>query len=270
MRISLSVNDTRHDLDVEARMLLVDVLRDHLGVTSPKVGCDTGQCGACVVILDGVSVKSCALLGVQADGGDVTTVEGLSAPGTMNPLQTAFQNAHAVQCGYCTPGMLMSLTDLLARTPHPNEGDIRAWLAGNLCRCTGYENVVRAVQAAVRMSDSPSHQLPDSPHRLLYDRLLTAIAAGDAEALVTACFHDDAVTTTFEGIHAGRDALVAFYRRYLSDHAAVRLIATERFLEFGDQIYVEALLDTPEGPRHTYQAYVVRDGKITHQFAGVK
>jgi carbon-monoxide dehydrogenase small subunit len=270
MRISLTVNHTPHDLDVEPRMLLVDVLRDRLDVTSPKVGCDTGQCGACVVILDGVSVKSCALLGVQADGAEIRTAEGLSAPGTMNPLQTAFQSAHAVQCGYCTPGMLMSLTDLLAHTPRPSEDDVRAWLSGNLCRCTGYENVVRAVHEAVQMGESPSHLLPNTPLRVLYDRLLTSIAAGDAEALVAEHFHDDAILTTFEGIHAGRDAIIAFYRRYLAERADVRLLATERFVEFGDQMYVEALLRTPEGPRHSYQAYVVRDGKVTHQYAGVK
>lgn len=269
MRIQLTINRAQHELDVEPRLLLVDALRDHVDLTSPKVGCDTGQCGACVVLLDGVSIKSCALLAVQADGATLSTLEGVSEPGTMNPLQTAFGAEHAVQCGFCTSGMIMGLTDMLARNRAPDDAEIRAWLSGHLCRCTGYENVVRAVHTAVQIGDSPSHLIVDSPFRALYDGLLRSMAAGDAEALVTDHFHDDAVLTTFEGIHEGRDALVAFFRGYLADRGE-RIVATERFVERGDAFYTETLLRSPTGARHAYNAYVIRDGKITHQFAGVK
>lgn len=268
MRISLTVNQQPHQLEVEPRLLLVDVLRDQLGLTSPKVGCDTGQCGACVVLMDGVSIKSCALLGVQADGHEVTTVEGISPAGRLNPLQAAFQAEHAVQCGFCTPGMILGLTDLLARKSHPSEVEIRQWLAGHLCRCTGYENVVRAVQTAIKAAHSPAHQLPNTPHRQFYDDLLRALDRGDAEALVDTFYHPDAVLTTFEGIHSGREALVAFFRQAI--YQPTDLIATERFVELTDSFYVESLMRTLTGTQHTYNSFVVRDGRISHQFAGVK
>lgn len=270
MRIQLTINRAPHELEVEPRLLLVDALRDHVDLTSPKVGCDTGQCGACVVLLDGVSIKSCAMLAVQADGATVNTLEGVSEPGSMNPLQTAFGAEHAVQCGFCTSGMIMGLTDMLARNRAPDDDEIRAWLSGHLCRCTGYENVVRAVHTALQIGDSPSHLIVDTPMRALYDGLLRSMAQGDAEALVAGHFHDDAVLTTFEGIHAGRDALIAFFRRYLADDGDLSLVATERFVERGDAFYTESLLRSPAGALHAYNAYVVRDGKITHQFAGVK
>jgi aerobic carbon-monoxide dehydrogenase small subunit len=270
MRIRLTVNQAHVELDVEPRHLLVDVLRDQLDLTSVKVGCDTGQCGACVILMDGVSVKSCNLLAVQADGSTLSTLEGLSPAGTMNPLQASFGSAHAVQCGFCTSGMIMSLTDLLARTSQPTDDDVRTWLSGHLCRCTGYENVVRAVQTALQVSASPSHLVANTPLRKLYDEVLRTMAQGDPEALVDAHFHPDAVVTTFEGIHSGRDALIAYFRAYLASHRDLRLVATERFVEHGDSLYTETLVRTPDGARHAYNAYVVRDGKITHQFAGVK
>ena len=148
--ISLKVNGEPVSATVEARTLLVQLLRENLGLTGTHVGCDTCQCGACVVHLNGESVKSCALFAVQADGAEVTTVEGLAANGDLHPLQTAFWEHHALQCGFCTSGMLMSALDLLRHNPDPEENDIRTWLEGNLCRCTGYENIVRAVQSAAR------------------------------------------------------------------------------------------------------------------------
>jgi carbon-monoxide dehydrogenase small subunit len=268
MRISLTVNQQPQQLEVDPRLLLVDVLRDQLGLTSAKVGCDTGQCGACVVLMDGVSVKSCALLGVQADGRELTTLEGLSPAGSVNPLQAAFQAEHAVQCGFCTPGMIMGLTDLLSRQGQPTEQEIRRWLNGNLCRCTGYENVVRAVQTAVKVAQSPTHQLPNTPLRQFYDDLLRALEQGDAEALVDTFYHPNAVLTTFEGIHTGREALVAFFRQAL--YQPTDLMATERFVELTDSFYVESLMRTLTSTQHTYNSFVVRDGRISHQFAGVK
>ncbi len=146
--ISVEVNGERVELEVPARRLLVHFLRDDLGLTGTHVGCDTGNCGACTVHLDGEPVKSCMLLAVQVDGARLTTVEGLAANGELTTLQKAFNEHHALQCGYCTPGMLMSATALLERNPHPSEDDVRYALQGNICRCTGYVNIVEAVVAA--------------------------------------------------------------------------------------------------------------------------
>jgi carbon-monoxide dehydrogenase small subunit len=146
--VRLTVNGVVHELDVEPRLLLVYLLRDHLGLTGTKVGCDTTNCGACTVHLDGEAVKSCTVLAVQADGADVTTIEGLGSVGDLHPLQAAFWEKHGLQCGFCTPGMIMAAADLLRRNPNPSEEEIRHGLEGNLCRCTGYQNIVEAVKAA--------------------------------------------------------------------------------------------------------------------------
>ncbi len=146
--IKLEINGEPYEVEVEARKLLVHVLRDDLNLTGTHVGCDTGNCGACTIHLDGAAVKSCMLLAVQAEGASITTVEGLAADGELTPLQQAFSASHALQCGYCTPGMLMSASALLASNPSPSEEEIRVALQGNICRCTGYWNIVEAVQTA--------------------------------------------------------------------------------------------------------------------------
>ena len=145
--VALTVNGTRHEVEVEPRDLLVHVLRERLSLTGTNVGCDTSSCGACTVLLDGQSVKSCTVLAVQADGAEVTTIEGL-ANGEWHQVQTSFKECHAVQCGYCTPGMIMAAVDLLQENASPSEEEIRDGLEGNLCRCTGYQNIVKAVQHA--------------------------------------------------------------------------------------------------------------------------
>ena len=145
--ISLEVNGEAVEYEVPARRLLVHFIRDDLGLTGTHVGCDTGNCGACTVHVDGVPVKSCMLLAVQADGTRIATVEGLAADGELTALQRSFNEHHALQCGYCTPGMLMSATALLEQNPHPNEDEVRVALQGNICRCTGYVNIVEAVVA---------------------------------------------------------------------------------------------------------------------------
>ena len=147
-RISLEVNGTTYEREVEARRLLIHLLRDDLDLTGSHIGCDTGNCGACSVIVDGKLVKSCMLLAVQADGASIETVEGLGADGELAPLQQAFGEHHALQCGYCTPGMLMSAKALLDENPEPTEGEIRRAIQGNICRCTGYWNIVTAIKAA--------------------------------------------------------------------------------------------------------------------------
>ena len=149
--VTINVNGQSRTEEVEARLLLVHFLRDRLGLTGTNVGCDTSQCGACTVIMDGQAVKSCTVLALQADGGSVTTIEGLAKDGKLHPMQTAFWEKHGLQCGYCTPGMIMTAVDLLQRNPHPTDAQIREGLEGNLCRCTGYENIVRAVKSAAEM-----------------------------------------------------------------------------------------------------------------------
>ena len=151
-RVSFAVNGVRHELDLEPRELLVYVLRDRLGLTGTNVGCDTSSCGACTVLLNGESVKSCTLLGVQADGMELTTIEGLADNGDLHPLQQAFHEMHGLQCGYCTPGMVMAAVSLLADNPDPSEAEIRHGLEGNLCRCTGYQNIVEAVRSAAAVA----------------------------------------------------------------------------------------------------------------------
>jgi carbon-monoxide dehydrogenase small subunit len=147
-RVTVTVDGTQYTDDVEPRMLLVQYLRETLGKVGTVVGCDTSNCGACTVHLDGVSVKSCAVLAVQADGHEVTTIEGLADGAELHPLQQAFHENHALQCGFCTPGMIMQSAALLADNPDPSEDEVRHGLEGNLCRCTGYQNIVKAVQAA--------------------------------------------------------------------------------------------------------------------------
>ncbi len=150
--VSLTVNGAKQTAEVEPRLLLVHFLRENLGLTGTNVGCDTSQCGACTVVVDGQAVKSCTVLAVQADGSSVTTIEGLASDGKLHPIQQAFWDKHGLQCGFCTPGMIMTVFDLLKRNPRPSEADVRHGIDGNLCRCTGYQNIVAAVQeAAARM-----------------------------------------------------------------------------------------------------------------------
>ncbi|ATQ29915.1 carbon monoxide dehydrogenase [Rhodococcus ruber Chol-4] len=150
MRITVTVDGTAYTDEVEPRLLLVHYLRERLGKVGTVVGCDTSNCGACTVHLDGRSVKSCSVLAVQADGSEVTTVEGLSRDGVLHPVQQAFHDNHALQCGYCTPGMIMSTIDLLEENPDPDEQEVRLGLEGNLCRCTGYQNIVKAALDAAQ------------------------------------------------------------------------------------------------------------------------
>ena len=147
-QINVNVDGVAYSDDVEPRMLLAQYLRERLGKTGTVIGCDTSNCGACTVHLDGRSVKSCAMFAVQADGHDVTTIEGIASNGELHPVQQAFHDTHALQCGFCTPGMIMQTIDLLTENPKPTEAEIRLGLEGNLCRCTGYQNIVRAVQQA--------------------------------------------------------------------------------------------------------------------------
>ena len=153
--VSVTVNGVAHEAEVEPRLLLVHFLRDQLGLTGTNVGCDTSQCGSCTVIVDGMAVKSCTVLAVQADGSKVTTIEGLAKNGVLHPIQQAFWDKHGLQCGFCTPGMMLTAWDLIRKNPNPSEADVRHGIDGNLCRCTGYQNIVAAVrEAASKMKEA--------------------------------------------------------------------------------------------------------------------
>ena len=153
--VSMTVNGKGVTRDVEPRTLLVEFLREHLGLTGTHVGCDTSQCGCCVVHVNGSSIKACTILALQCEGADVTTIEGLARDGQLHPMQEAFREHHGLQCGFCTPGMIMSAVDLLQHNPKPSEHEIREWLEGNLCRCTGYHNIVKAISAAADAMAQP-------------------------------------------------------------------------------------------------------------------
>jgi carbon-monoxide dehydrogenase small subunit len=148
MQVSMTVNGKQYTREVEPRRLLIHLLREELGLTGTNIGCDTSQCGACTVLMNGMAVKSCTVLAVQANGAELTTIEGLANDGQLHPLQQAFWDHHGLQCGFCTPGMILAATDLLRHHPEPSEEQIRHGIEGNLCRCTGYQNIVRAIQAA--------------------------------------------------------------------------------------------------------------------------
>jgi carbon-monoxide dehydrogenase small subunit len=161
--VSLAINGSSRSVQVEARALLVHVLRDELNLTGTHVGCDTSQCGACTVLIDGKAVKSCTVLAVQAEGQQITTIEGLGSTDALHPLQQAFWEKHGLQCGFCTPGMIMTAVDLLAAHPDPSEAEIRHAIEGNYCRCTGYQNIVAAIQAAA--STLRAHPAAGAPAR---------------------------------------------------------------------------------------------------------
>ena len=160
--ITLTVNDAEEELTVESRTLLVHALRDQLGYTGPKIGCETSKCGACTVALDGDAVKACTVLAVQADGSEVTTVEGLAEGDDLHPIQESFHEEHGLQCGYCTPGMVMTTRQLLEDDPDPEEAEIRHQLKGNICRCTGYQNIVSAVETAAEKTDDAAEPADDA------------------------------------------------------------------------------------------------------------
>ena len=150
VNVSMTLNGNAVSVEVEDRTLLVSLLRDQLGLTGTHVGCDTSQCGACLVHVDGRAVKSCTMLAAQADGAEVRTIESVASNGELHPMQEAFREHHGLQCGFCTPGMIMSALDLVNINPDPSESEIRSWLEGNLCRCTGYQNIVKSIQAGAR------------------------------------------------------------------------------------------------------------------------
>ena len=272
MQISLTVNGNPVSADVEPRMLLVDLLRDTLDLKGTKVGCDTGQCGSCTIMLDGVSVKSCSRLAVQANGTDVQTVESLAGSnGKLNTLQEGFWERHGVQCGFCTPGMLMSMTDLLQHNPTPDAAEIRRWLDGNLCRCTGYTKVVEAVQYAVQKSNSPVRMIVDTPYKRIYEKQVQYLIAADAENLVEDHYHPDAVVASFDFTVKGKENLKAHFTNYMKWVDIQEVISTDKFTETEDGFSFEATVKTNYGTARVYDVFVLDDdGLVTYHFTGVK
>lgn len=271
MQISLTVNANPVSENVEPRLLLVDFLRDSLDLTGTKVGCDTGQCGSCTVMLDGVSVKSCTRLAVQANGSEVQTVEALASNGQLNTLQEGFWERHGVQCGFCTSGMLMSITDLLQRNPTPEEAEIRQWLDGNLCRCTGYKKVVESVQYAVQKSTSPVRMIVDTPYKRIYERQVQYLIAADADGLVEDHYHPDAVVASFDFTVTGKENLKTHFTNYMKWVDIQEVVSTDKFTETEDGFSFEATVRTNYGTAQVYDVFVLDDdGLVTYHFTGVK
>jgi len=271
MQVTLAVNGEQHVLEIEPQALLVDLLREHLEKTGTKVGCDTSQCGSCVVTLNGMSVKSCTVLAAQADGAEVGTVEGLATNGQLDPLQQGFWQEHGLQCGFCTPGMLMSMTDLLSHhNADPAPSEIRTWLDGNLCRCTGYQNCVRAVQHAARIINSPVNMVADTPGKLFYEEQVKFLLDKDVEDLVEKHYHDHAVLVSFDHIVRGKDELKAYFNQFLGSVTIERVISTDNFTETEDTLMFEATVESNRGVVKTFDALVLESGRISLQFTGVR
>jgi aerobic carbon-monoxide dehydrogenase small subunit len=239
-------------------------------LTGTKVGCDTGQCGACAVMLDGVSVKSCLVLAVQANGREVTTVEGLNTDSKLNLLQEGFRERHGVQCGFCTPGMMVSLTDLLNHNSDPSEEEIRNALEGNLCRCTGYQNVVHAVQYAVEKKSSPVRMIVDTKAKQFYQRQVKYLMSKDVERLVDENYLEDAVLTSGDFTVRGKPALKEHFQNYLKWVTIKEVKSTDLFVETDNTVLFEATIESNFGTAKVYDAFVLRDGKVAYHFTGVK
>jgi len=270
MQISIRVNNQIHSAEVEPRLLLADFLREELHLIGTKVGCDTGQCGTCAVMLDGVSVKSCLVLAVQANGREVTTVEGLNSDSELNLLQEGFREQHGVQCGFCTPGMMISLTDLMNRNNNPSEEEIRNALEGNFCRCTGYQNVVRAVQYAVEKKSSPVRMIVDTKAKQFYQRQVECLIAKDVDRLVDENYLDDAVLTSANFTVRGKPALKAHFHNFLKWVTIKEVKSTDLFVETDNTVLFEATIESNFGTEKVYDAFVLRDGKVAYHFTGVK
>jgi aerobic carbon-monoxide dehydrogenase small subunit len=267
--IDLTVNGEGRHAAVPARTVLVDLIRDTFGLTGTKVGCDSGTCGSCTVLMDDADVKSCTVLAAQADGVDVVTVEALGSTDRLGALQEAFHEAHGLQCGFCTPGMLMAITGLLRTTPAPSEADIRRALEGNLCRCTGYQNVVDAVQRAVWTTASPIKMIADTPGKRFYQRQVEALLARDVDSLVDDNYHPDARLTSGELVVKGHDAIREHFRELLSWLTIKEVDSTDKFMESEDTVMFEATVTSNLGRVRVYDAFVLDDGKARYHFTGV-
>jgi aerobic carbon-monoxide dehydrogenase small subunit len=270
MHVSLIVNGQPRSAEVDPQALLVEALREGLQLTGTKVGCDTSQCGSCCVLMNGNSVKSCTVLAAQADGQEITTVEGLANHGKLNALQQGFWDEHGLQCGFCTPGMLMSMADLLGKNSDPGEEEIRIWLDGNLCRCTGYQNVVKAVQRATRLMNSPVHLVADTPMKQFYEAQVQFLLDKDIDGLVEKHYHDDAVIVSHTGIARGKEAVKARFGEFLHWVTIESVQSTDHFSETENTLMFEATVKSNFGIVKTYDAMLLDAGRIRLQFTGMR
>ena len=268
--IGLTVNGEARSAVVEPRTVLADLIRNSFGLTGTKVGCDSGMCGSCTVLMNGTAVKSCSILAAQADGADVATVESLASDGRLDDLQEGFRECHGVQCGFCTPGMLMAVTGLLKKCPAPGEPEIRQALEGNLCRCTGYQNVVRAVQHTLSKTQSPIKMIADTPGKQFYQRQVEALLARDVDALVDANYHNDAQLMSPDFLVRGHDALREHFREFLNWMVIKSVDSTDKFMESGDTVMFEATVTSNMGQVRVFDAFVLDAGKARYHFTGVK
>jgi aerobic carbon-monoxide dehydrogenase small subunit len=268
--VSVTVNGTLHVAGVQPRTLLVDFLRDELGLTGTKVGCEDSYCGSCVVLVDGTSVKSCSVLAVQSDGSQVTTIEGLDVGRGLHDVQEAFRERHGLQCGFCTAGMVMSVVDLLARNPSPDEEAARQWLEGHLCRCTGYQNVVDAIRYAAELLKSPTHTYPDTPGKLHYQRQVGFLMAKDVDGLVDNQYHEDATLVSHEFQVRGTAAIKQHFREYLRWLTIDEVLSTDHFTETENSVFFEATVRSNFGVKQVFDIWLFEDGKIRYHFTGVK
>ena len=210
------------------------------------------------------------MLAVQADGADVLTIEGVAPNGLLNALQEGFWERHGLQCGFCTPGMIIAVTDLLQHTPHPDEAQIRRALEGNLCRCTGYQKVVEAVQYAIAKESSPIRMIVDTPGKVFYETQVKYLIAGNADKLVEDNYHPDAVVASFDFTVKGHEALKVHFRNYMRWVQIKEVVSTDKFTETEDGVSFEATVRTNRGVAKVYDVFVIKEGKITYHFTGMK
>jgi carbon-monoxide dehydrogenase small subunit len=270
MKITLTINHKRHDADVEPRTLLADFIRDSAGLTGTKVGCEDGRCGSCLVLLDGKSVKSCSLLAVQADGAEITTIEGIAERGQYSAIQEGLHECHGVQCGFCTPGIVIGLTDLLKKNPAPDEPEIRAALQGNLCRCTGYQNVVRAAQYAIDKTNSPVRMIVDTPKKRMYENQVRHLISANPDGLVDDNYNEHATVASFDFKVTGKDALKAHFRNYMRWVQIKEVLSTDKFVETEAGFSFEATVRTNRGIGRVYDVFVLENDKVSYHFTGMK
>ncbi len=271
MKITVTVNHTHHEADIEPRLLLADFVRDSVGLTGTKVGCDTGHCGSCMVMLNGVAVKSCTLLAMQANGSEITTIEGVAEPGQFNAVQEGLHECHGVQCGFCTPGVVIALQDLLKHNADPTEAEIRTGLDGVLCRCTGYQNIVRAAQYARDKTNSPVRMIVDTPKKAMYANQVRHLIAANADALVEDNYDEDALVASYEFKVKGKPALKEHFRNYMRWVQIKEVLSTDKFVETDDGFSFEATVRTNRGVGRVYDVFVLNPaGKVTYHFTGMK
>lgn len=270
MEIKIGVNGTHHTLDVAPNRLLSDMLRDDLGLKGTTVGCEDGQCGACVVLVDGVATKSCATLAEQVHGSEIRTVESLSQDGHMSPLQEGFKLYNATECGHCTPGVLMMLTELLEKEPAADEKMIRQHLHEHQCKCSDYENVVAATLYAVQKSQSPVKIIVDTWGKRFFENQVRCLIAGDANRLVEENYLPEATVQSHEWTVTGHEALRTHFGNYMRAVKIIEVVSTEHFSETPNSVCFEATIRSSLGVVRVYDVMTMRDGKIIYHFTGVK